>query len=145
MATNVTNEPSVTALVSGIINDAQELIKQQVTLLKHDIRHDIKQAKDGATSLALGGAIAAMGGILLCVMLVHLVSWLAPSWPLWVCYALVGGVLTAIGIGVMYAGKKKFDTLNPLPEQSVEAMRENVKWQTTSTTSIPTPHASGSR
>lgn len=144
MAANVSNDTSVTALVSGIINDAQELIKQQVTLLKHDIRHDIRQAKEGAASLAVGGGVAAVGGILLSLTLVHFVSWLAPSWPLWVCYALVGGLLLAIGGGVMFAGKKKFDTLNPLPEQSVEAMRENVQWQTT-TTSIPTPHASGSR
>jgi hypothetical protein len=143
MATNVT-EPSVTALVSGILNDVQDLIKQQVTLLKYDIRHDIRQAKEGAVSLGLGIGLAAVGGILLCHMLVHLVQWLAPTWPLWVCYALVGGLLLAAGVGVMFAGKKKFETLNPLPEQSVEAMRENVKWQT-ATTSIPTPHVSGSR
>jgi len=143
MATNV-NEPSVTALVSGILTDVQELIKQQVTLLKYDIRHDIRQVKEGAASLGLGIGLAAIGGIMLCLMLVHLVNWLAPNWPLWVCYALVGGVLTAAGVGAMFAGKKKFETLNPLPEQSVEAMRENVKWQT-STTSMPTPHVSGSR
>lgn len=143
MATNV-NEPSVTALVSGILTDVQDLIKQQVTLLKCDIRHDIRQAKEGAASVALGIGLAAVGGILLCLMLVHLISWLAPTWPLWVCYALVGGVLLGAGLAAMFAGKKKFETLNPLPEQSVEALRENVKWQT-STTSMPTPHASGSR
>ena len=38
---------SLTALVAGIVNDAQELLKQQVALLKHDVRQDIRQAKEG--------------------------------------------------------------------------------------------------
>ena len=67
MATNVppSSEASVTSLVSGIIHDAEELIKQQAALLKHDIRAEIRQTKEALTSLALGGAIMGLGMFLL--------------------------------------------------------------------------------
>src|SRR2546430_1801900 len=81
---------SVTSLVTGIVSDAQELLKQQVALLKHDVRSDIRQAKEALTSLAIGGAIPALGAILLCFMLVHFMYWLVPAVPLWGWFAIVG-------------------------------------------------------
>jgi len=132
------SEASLTGLVTGIVNDAQELIKQQVALLKHDIRSDIRQAKEGFTSLAIGGGIAALGAVLLSFMLVHLFYWLVPAVPLWGWFAIVGGLITVIGVILIYAGVRRISELNPLPENTVEAMRENLRWTTK-------PSASASR
>jgi hypothetical protein len=124
-------DPSMTMLVTGIINDAQDLLKQQSILLKHELRNDIRQTKEAATSLVTGGVVSFVGLLLLSLMLVHLLNWIAPSWPLWTCYALVGGLVTAAGLIAAYAGLQKFHDLNPLPEQSVQAMKENLQWTTT--------------
>jgi hypothetical protein len=123
-------EPQITALVSGIINDAQELFKQQVTLVRSEIRSDFQKTKQAVSALALGVGVAAMAAVLACLALVYLLHWAAPDLPLWACYAIVGGVLAAVGGALIYAGVKKFESFNPLPDQSVEALQENLQWRT---------------
>ena len=39
------HEPSVTRLVTGIIDDAQELLREQIRLFKHEVRRDLKDAR----------------------------------------------------------------------------------------------------
>jgi hypothetical protein len=66
-----------------------------------------------------------MGGILLGLMLVHLLNL---ALPIWSCYAIVGIVFAASGAALIYAGKKQFESFNPLPDQSIGALKENVRW-----------------
>jgi hypothetical protein len=122
------SEPSVTNLVTGIINDAQELMKQEFALLKAEIKDDLNKTKQAAISEGIGAAIALVGGLLLGLMLVYLLNWLAPGLPLWGCYGIVGIVFIACGAALLYAGQKKLGSINLLPEQSIQALRENVQW-----------------
>jgi uncharacterized membrane protein len=125
------NEASLSGLIGGIVEDAEKLIEQQFTLLKHDVRKDVQRAKDTAVLLGAGVGVLVAAGLLLLFMLVHLLFWLAgPQLPLWACFAIVGGVLGVIGGVVLYRGKQKLDKLNVVPEQSAEAMKENLQWQT---------------
>lgn len=122
--------PSITGLVTGIINDAQDLMKQQMTLFRHELQVDIRKTKEGALSLGVGLGVASLGGLLLSMMLVHLLQALAPEMPLWACYGVIGGVLIGVGGILCYAGKKIFDSFSPLPNESVQALKENVRWIT---------------
>jgi hypothetical protein len=125
------NEASLSGLVGGIIDDAQKLIEHQISLLQLDIRKDIQHAKDTAVLLGAGVGLLAAAGLLLLFMLVHLLFWLADgNLPLWASYAIVGGALALVGGVVLYRGKKKLDTLNVVPEESAEALKENLQWQT---------------
>jgi H+/Cl- antiporter ClcA len=132
MATGVKseNDASVTSLVSGIINDAQELLKQQFQLFKQEVREDLRKSREAALVLGLGIALGLIGAILLALMLAHLLAWAAPQMPLWVCYGICGGVIFAIGLGLYVAGLAKFDSLNPLPKESARTLKENVQWIT---------------
>ena len=127
------SEPSVTTLVAGIINDAQELFKQQLALFQHEIKEDLKRTREAAVSLVVGAGVALVGVLLLCFMLVHLMHWAVPAAggpeiPLWVGYATIGGLLTVLGVALVCAGIKKLESFNPLPDESVEVMKENVQW-----------------
>lgn len=122
---NTGTEPSITGLVTGIFNDAQELLKQQLALFKQEVKDDVRRTKDGAISMSVGLGIFIMGGILLALMLVQLLKLALPEWS---SYAIVGVVLTAAGGALFYAGKKRFESFNPLPDQSVAALKENVQW-----------------
>jgi hypothetical protein len=68
--------------------------------------------------------------LLLCFALVYLLAWAVPQVPLWVWFGVIGVLLAAGGGAMIYAGTKKFESLNPLPEQSAQALRENVQWLT---------------
>ena len=121
---------SATQLVGGIITDAQELVKQQLALLRHEVKEDFRKAEEAGSFLVwgLGGALA--GSIVLCLMLVHLLSWAVPELPGWVCYGIVGAPTAALGGALFFAGIHKFRSLNPLPDQSVQALKENYQWIT---------------
>ena len=132
MATDVgpQNEQSVSKLVSGIVEDAQRLMGQQADLLKADIRKDLREAKE--TGLAMGFAFVLLGvaGLLLLFMIVHFLSWQWPDLPLWGSFGIVGGLLGIAGIVAFVYGQAKLEKLNPLPENSVEALKENLQWTT---------------
>jgi hypothetical protein len=123
-------EPSVTSLVSGIIADLQQLIQQQVAMVRQEIRDDVCKTKQVAFSLVVGAGITVGGGVLLLLMLTLLLHWVAPQLPLWACCGLVGSVVTAVGGILVYSGVRQFQSFNPLSSQSVRAFKENLKWTT---------------
>jgi len=124
-------QPSLTSLVSGIVQDVQDLIKQQMAYTQREIQEDLRRTKEAVTPMAIGLGVSLLALGLLCVMLVHLLHWLTDGrLPLWGCYAIVGVLLAVAGGVLFYAGKKQLDSFNPLPDKSVEALKENVQWLT---------------
>jgi len=131
MASNLqsSSEPSVTALVTGIINDGQELLKQQMALFKAEVREDLRRTKEVVASLAFGGLILFIGAILLCLTVVFLLHEKA-TWPLWSSFLLVGGFMAVVGGGLTGLGIKQLNSFNPLPDETAEALKENLEWKT---------------
>jgi len=121
------NEPSLTSLVSGIVNDAQELVKQQLQMFKAELREDAVRVKDGSIAVAAGLGVSLLGLFLLALSLAHLLQ-RATGWPEWGCEGLVSLLFLAVGASLFWTAKQKF--ARALPEQSVEALRENVQWLT---------------
>jgi len=129
MATDLRNAAeNATASVADIIRDAQELLSQQLAMFRAEVREDWRKARNATIPMALGGAVVFVGVILLCLMLVHLLAWAWPELPLWGAYGIVGGVMAAVGAGAFYAGKKKLEQNNPLPDKTAHALKENVQW-----------------
>jgi len=121
-------EPKVSTLVSGILDDLQALMKQQLALFQHELHDDLQKTKDASVSLIVGFGIAMLSFLMLSHMLVHLMHWAFPGLPLWGAYGILGGLLALGGIGLFLAGWLKFRSFNPLPDQTAQAMKENVEW-----------------
>jgi hypothetical protein len=130
-------DTNVTELVNGIIEDARELFNQQVALLKEEVREELRHARDATLELALGAVVLLIGLIQVSWMLPHLLSWLAPELPMWGCYGLVGCLLAAMGCGALWFGKKTITAVHPLPEQSAQALKENLTWSTNGASQKP--------
>jgi hypothetical protein len=128
------SEPSVAALVSGIVNDAKSLLLQEFTIAKLEIRDELRKTKSAAISLSIGIGIAAVGGLLLILMGVHLLAHLTEI-PLWGCYGIVGGILLVIGIIFLATGKQTAEKIEVIPPQTVETLKENAQWIKEQTTS----------
>jgi hypothetical protein len=132
MASDLHTEAGATAtqLLSGIISDAQDLIKQQLALFRSEVREDFQKTKQ-ATLLMVGGIVVAqLAAMLLCWMCVHLLAASFSSIPLWGCFGIVGGVLALIGGCLAMAAMTQFKSFNPLPDQTAQAVKENVRWMT---------------
>jgi uncharacterized membrane protein YqjE len=125
----------VAPLVTGIIDDLQELIKQNLTLFKVEVREDLKKTRDAVSALGVGVGLAVVGGLHLTLMLVTLLWWAfdpnrgaASGIPLWVCFGIVGGLMAAVGVVLYLRGKRKLESFNPLPDESADALKETVQW-----------------
>jgi len=124
------------SLVGGIVGDFQDLIKQQLALTRKEIEADFRKTREAATLFAVGIGLALFGCFAFCLMLAHLIHHLSTpvaardvaAIPLWGCYALVTVVLLGGGGALAFAGKKKFDSFNPLPDESAQALKENIEW-----------------
>ena len=130
----IENQPSLSSLVGGIINDAQQLIRQEVLLVRREVQAELNKAKAAAISLGVGMALGVVGGLLLCFMLVHLLYWLTnpqlphEQLPLWGCFGIIGVLFLIVAAGLAYFAKSQVSKIDVVPRQTVETMKENVQW-----------------
>jgi hypothetical protein len=131
------SEPSTTGLLRGIINDIGDLIRQEIRFARTEIRSDLHKTKEAALVLALGVGTSVLGVLLLAMMLVFLLHWLTlppgPGYdpaaiPLWGCFGIVSAVFLATGVALVWLGYKKFESFNPLPDETAKSVKENVEW-----------------
>jgi len=123
------SEPSVASLLTGIVNDGQELIKQQLALFKHEVQQDFEKTKEIALSLVLALPFVLVGGFLLCLMLVSLLHEVAHL-PWWGSYGVVGGAFFIIGLGLGLLARQRFEAFKPISGPTAEALKENLEWTT---------------
>jgi hypothetical protein len=121
------SEPTLAQLVRGLMDDARVLMQQELALAKYELYEEARKTKTAVASLGAGIGIAAIGGLLLIIMLVHLLRELT-EWPLWTCYGMVGGICAIAGVALLYRGKQQISQIDIVPQQTVETMKENVRW-----------------
>lgn len=124
-----TTEPSLAALLGGIVNDAKELLVQEVTLTKLEVQDEVRKAKSAALSLGIGLVIIAAGGMLLSVMLVQVLARFMEL-PLWGCYGLVGSGLVVLGGVWLAVGNPTAADRAGAPRPTVKIQKENEQWLT---------------
>jgi len=129
----------VGSLLRGIVNDAQDLFKAQIDLLKSELTTDMRKTREAVAVLAAGAVVTLIGGLLLCFMLVFLLHWMTmpadknidpASLPMWACFGLVGAAISGGGTYLLYLGRQKLLSFNPLPDKTAEGLKETLEWRT---------------
>lgn len=130
-------DPSITATVRGILDDALELVKQQLALVKAEIRDYLHNVKAGVISIVCAVAPLLLGGLMLCFTLVHALHWISTpagqsidpaALPLWACYGIVAAFFLVVGGTCLGIGIYRLKSMRPLAEQSTKALEENIQW-----------------
>jgi hypothetical protein len=127
MAASLQTEPSLTSLVSGIVDDAQKLIKQEIALARREFVDGLDKTKQATTSLGIGAGLAALGGVLLSFMFVYLLHEEAHL-RLWLSYLIVGAIVAVGGIAFLLIARAQAAEITLVPRQTIETLRENVQW-----------------
>jgi uncharacterized membrane protein YqjE len=124
-------EPAaVTALVAGILDDAQKLARQQFDMLKAELHEDLRQTK---RAVEFGG----LGAVLLTVGLIALVAALAFflhdyfHFVMWTAWLIAAGIFIVGGIGLALTSYIILERFSPVPRKSLHALQENLQWKTT--------------
>jgi len=119
--------PSLTALVTGIVGDLQKLVRQEIQLARTEVKQEWEKTKTAATAMAAGAALLGLGGVILCFALAYLLKNFTEL-PDWACFAIVGGGLVVLGALLLVIGRAKAGQVQVIPPQTVETMKENVQW-----------------
>lgn len=118
-------EPSLGKLVGEIGEDLSTLFRQEVELAKAEIRQEA--AKAGKAARMLGGAGFA-GYMVALLVTLAVVFGLGNVMDLAWAALIVAAVWAVIG-GVLFArGKERMREVNPTPEQTIETLKEDVRW-----------------
>src|SRR5689334_8978292 len=126
-ADNRTSDTSVSELISGLVNDAQQLVHREIDLAKREVAIEVDKVKQGAVALGAGAGLAVIGALLLGHMLVYLVQALT-GLSLWVSYLIVGAIF-AIGGGILLMqGLKRIQNVDPVPRETIESVKEDIQW-----------------
>lgn len=137
MATQREYDASLATLLSGIVGDAQELVRQEIALARQEMREEISAAKNASIALAIAGAVLAIGGLFLLVTLALGLADLL-NWPAWAGFGLVGLVAAIAGAVMLSSARQRLQHIHPVPERTVETMKENIEWIKDRTTSDKT-------
>jgi len=125
MITEVHDQPeaSIGSLVSGIVDDFRDLVRQELLLARQRVAEDLRITREATLIWALGIGAALISGIAFCLMLAHLLHTATSpvgdpaAVPLWACYGIVG-VVSSIGGAVAFAaGRKKFESIRLVDNQ----------------------------
>src|SRR5215216_5295260 len=125
--TNLTNNATVSELISGLINDAQQLVHREIDLAKREVTIEVDKVKQGAVALGIGAGLAVIGALLLGHMLVYLVQTLT-GLSLWVSYLIVGAIFAVGGGLLLMQGIKRMKDVDPVPRETIESVKEDIQW-----------------
>jgi len=124
---NRINDTSVSDLISGLVNDAQQLVHREIDLAKREVAIEVDKVKQGAVALGIGAGLAIIGALLLGHMLVYLVQTLT-GLSLWVSYLIVGAIFAIGGGLLLMQGIKRMQAVDPLPRETIESVKEDIQW-----------------
>lgn len=116
-------------LVTGILNDAQKLARQQIDMLKAEFKEDLNRTKQATFLGGLGVTLLTIGGLTLVAALVFVLNERF-GYSMWASAAIIGGILTAAGLITGVIARNLFESFNPLPDKTFNALQENLTWKT---------------
>ena len=122
-----TNDTTVSDLISGLVNDAQQLVHREIDLAKREVAIEVDKVKQGVVALGIGAGLAVIGALLLGHMLVYLVQTLT-GLSLWVSYLIVGAVFAIGGGLLLMQGIKRMKDVDPVPRETIESVKEDIQW-----------------
>jgi MFS family permease len=122
-------DASAAELIKQLSEQTSRLVRQEVELAKTELAIKGKQAGIGAGMFGGAGALGVYAGGALVAAVIAL---LATAMATWLAALIVGVVLAAIAAVVALTAKKKIkQALPPVPEDSVESVKEDVQWTKT--------------
>lgn len=118
-------EPSLGQLFGELAQETGTLVRQEVQLAKAEMTGKANAALRDVGLIAVGGALAHAG---LLVLLAALVAGLSTWMPVWVAALVVG--LVVLGVGGFMASKAlgALRRIDPIPERTVQTMKDNQAW-----------------
>ena len=126
-------ERPIGEIAGALTRDLSLLVRQELELAKAEMAEKGKTAVPGLEMLGAAGAAALMaaGALTACAVLV-----LAIFLPSWLAALLVAAALAGAAFLLAKRGKEQVSNAGaPIPEQTIETVKEDLEWAKTRATS----------
>lgn len=120
---------TVTGLVSGIVDDAQKLLGQQVQMLKAEVKEDFRRSKRAAEFGAAGIVLLTVGFLALVFALAHFLHE-NYHFSMWASFGITALIFLGAGGALAATSYILLERFNPLPDKTMGALKENLTWKT---------------
>jgi uncharacterized membrane protein YqjE len=118
-------DASLGELFSRLTADLSKLVRDEVELAKVEINQTVQSAKTAGISMGAAGLL----GLMAFVLLSFAAAWgLAEVVPAGVAFLIVGGAYGLVALALLALGRQRLKTAKPVPEQTVETLKEDVAW-----------------
>ena len=126
-------EHSIGELVKDLANETSTLVRQEIDLAKAEMTERGKRAGKGAGMLAAGAVVALLG---LGAFTACLIAALDLAMPTWLAALIVTVAFLALAGVLAMTGRNQIrEAAPPVPEQTIESVKEDVQWAKTRTRS----------
>jgi hypothetical protein len=122
-------EKSMGELFKELSNDLSTLVRQELKLAQAEMTQKGKQAGIGAGMFGGAGVVGllAAGTLSACV-----IAALAEAMDVWLAALIITAVYAALAGVLALVGKKRVsEATPPVPEQTIETVKEDVEWAKT--------------
>ncbi len=116
---------SLGELFAELSRESSTLVRQEIELAKTELSQKATSLSKDVAYMALGGAVAYVGVIVLAFAVVYL---LAEFLPIWLAALIVGIVVAAIGYFLVQSGLSRLKRTSLTPERTIETLKEDKEW-----------------
>lgn len=122
----VHDERSLGELFGDLSAETSALIRKEMELARHELTRSAQSYARNSALIGVGGAVAYAGAIVLLLG----IAWLLASIGLGVAisFLLVGGLTVLIGAVVAWRSIQSMRKVSPVPERTVETIKDDVEW-----------------
>lgn len=120
------NPPSLALLVSGLLDDTQQLMRQETALVRREIKQEWDKTKDATALMAGGLTVFAVVALLASFTLVKLLQQFVLPNQEWACFAIVTAVFALGGSLLLAAGRARFHHVHLTLPQSTASLGQDV-------------------
>jgi hypothetical protein len=120
-------------IARDLTRDVSLLVRQEVELAKAELSQKGRTAAPGLGMIGGAGVVGLMAAGALTAFLVLVLSVFLPEWA---SALIVGAVLAGVAYLLAMQGKERVEEAGaPIPEQTIETIKEDVEWAKTRATS----------
>ena len=117
---------SIPGLIKGLLDDARDLIREELQLARAEIREELSAVQAVAIAFAVAAVVGLIGVMLLSVALGGALAYFL-RWPPWAGYGVVALLLLAAGWGLCLFARGRLRAIRAIPNTAA-TMKENLAW-----------------
>lgn len=117
---------SIPTLIRGLLDDARDLIREELQLARAEIREEVSAAQSALIAFAVAAAVGLIGVMLLSVAIGSAIAYFL-RWPAWAGYAITAVLFFAASWGLVLYARARLKTIRAIPETK-DSIKENIAW-----------------